>query len=226
MKAISTTLIHRVLVPEGPSPGTYPTLILLHGRGADEEDLIGLSSHLDPRFLILSARAPFPFPYGGGHTWYDVGEVGTPEPSMFKTSYEKLSTFVLDAIAQYPVDREKVFLLGFSMGTVMSYAMALTQPQLFRGVVANSGYIPEGTYLELRWNAIASVEFLVTHGAMDPVIPVQLARRAQELLTGAKATFSYKEYPMAHQISEESLADVAAWLTHRLDSHTTETSRA
>jgi len=226
MKTISTTLIHRVLMPEDSSPPTHPTLILLHGRGADEEDLLGLSSHLDPRFLVLSARAPFAFPYGGGYTWYEVGTVGTPDPSMFKTSYEKLSTFLQDAVAQYPVDRQKVFLLGFSMGTVMSYAMALTQPHLFRGVVANSGYIPEGTHLELRWNAIASVEFLVTHGTMDPVIPVQLARRAKELLTGANAKFSYKEYPMAHQISEESLADVAAWLTHRLDSHTTETSRA
>ena len=216
MKTISSTLIHRVLMPEDPVAAAHPTLILLHGRGADEEDLIGLSSSLDPRLLILSARAPFPFPYGGGYTWYDVGEVGTPEPGMFKTSYDKLSAFVHDAVAKYPVDRQNVFLLGFSMGTVMSYSMALTQPELFRGVIANSGYVPEGTHLTLQWNAIASLEFFVAHGTMDPVIPVQCARRAKELLTAAQAKFTYKEYPIAHQISEESLTDAAGWLQQRL----------
>lgn len=221
MKTISTSLVHRILMPEESAIPVHPTLILLHGRGADEEDLLGLASALDPRFLILSARAPFPFSYGGGYTWYDADTVGTPEPGMFKTSYDRLSTFVRDVTTQYPVDRQRVFLLGFSMGTVMSYAMALTEAHLFRGVVANSGYIPEGTHLLLQWNAIASVEFLVTHGSLDPVIPVQLAHRARELLTAARAQFTYREYPMGHQISEESLHDVAAWLARRLDAPTT-----
>ena len=188
---------------------------MLHGRGADEEDLLGISHHLDSRLLIISARAPFPF--GGGYTWYDFAAVGTPEPSMFKTSYEKLARFVEDALRHYPADRKNVYLLGFSMGTVMSFAVALTAPELFRGIVANSGYIPEGTHLVYRWNELGSIDFLITHGIHDPVIPVDFGRRSQELLSRSTTRVTYKEYPMGHQMSEESVHDIAVWITQRLD---------
>jgi phospholipase/carboxylesterase len=219
MKTIDSTLFHRVLPPGGHTTAIHPTLIMLHGRGADEEDLLGLAPYLDKRLLVVSVRAPFPFPFGGGYTWYDVGAVGTPEPTMFRTSHEKLSAFVQDAVKNYPINPRNLFLLGFSMGTVMSYSLALTQPRIVRGVVANSGYVPEGTHLTLRWNDLSTVEFFVAHGTNDPVIPIQFGRRAKKLLSDAKARFTYKEYPMAHEISEESLTDLAVWLTQVLDSH-------
>jgi phospholipase/carboxylesterase len=218
MKAIESALFHRLTPPNTATLASYPTLILLHGRGADEEDLLGLSSHLDERLLILSVRAPYPFPFGGGYTWYDVGEVGAPEPTMFKTSYDKLATFVRDALLHYPIEKKDLYLLGFSMGTVMSYALSLTQPKVFRGVVANSGYIAEGTHLTYLWDQLDTLDFFVAHGTQDPVIPVQFARRAKELLNSNHARFEYKEYPMAHQISEESLSDLGNWLSRRLDS--------
>jgi phospholipase/carboxylesterase len=217
MKTIETTLYHRVVEPGGSAPARHPTLIMLHGRGADEEDLLGLASSLDERLLILSVRAPYPFPYGSGYTWYDVGEVGRPEPQMFRTSYDKLASFVDDSLKNYPIDPKKLYLLGFSMGTIMSYALSLTQPGLFRGVIANSGYIPEGTHLTFQWKELSTLEFIVAHGMYDQVIPVQFARRARELLEKAGARFSYKEYPMAHEISTESLADMSAWLHRNID---------
>jgi len=136
---------------------------------------------------------------------------------MFKSSYEKLATFVDDALTQYPIDKNHLYLLGFSMGTVMSYALALTRPTLFRGIVANSGYIPENTHLTFLWDQVPSTEFLVTHGAQDPVIPIQFARRARQLLEEGHARFTYKEYSMAHEISQESLDDFGTWLTRRLN---------
>lgn len=217
VRAIESTLFHIVEAPRTSTASLHPTLILLHGRGADEEDLFGLSSYLDKRFLILSVRAPYPFEHSGGFTWYDIDEVGTPEPVMFKSSYDKLSAFVSDALAHYPIDKKQVYLLGFSMGTVMSYALALTHPELFRGVVANSGYVAEGTHLAYQWSQLSATEFFVTHGTQDPVIPVQVARKAKGLLDAAHARFDYKEYPMGHQISEESLQDLSLWLTQHLD---------
>ncbi len=220
MKLIDSTLVHRVISPERSGVTRHPTLILLHGRGADEEDLLSLSTSLDERLLILSVRAPYPFPYGGGYTWYEVGEVGTPEPAMFRSSYDKLTSFVNDARKLYPVDPDSLYLLGFSMGTVMSYSLSLTLPHLFRGVVANSGYIPEGTFLKFQWGSLVKLEFFIAHGVQDPVIPVQFARRAKELLEKAGAPNSYREYPMAHEISMESLKDLSAWLRHRMgDTH-------
>lgn len=189
---------------------------MLHGRGADEEDLLGLAQNLDERFLIISPRAPNPFSSGGGYTWYDAGPLGVPDASTFTASYHSLVQFLTDAASGYPVDTTNVFLFGFSMGSVMSYALSLTMPHLFRGVVANSGYVPEGTSLELRWKNLAGLEFLITHGTEDPLIPIVAARHARELFEHSTASITYKEYPMGHQISEESLADASAWLTQRL----------
>ena len=217
MNTIDSSLFHHVVQPEPMSPGPHPTLILLHGRGADEEDLLGLSEYLDNRLLLISPRAPFPFSVGGGYTWYDAGTLGEPDPAMFRTSYDALCTFLDDILRSYPVDPARLFLLGFSMGTVMSYALALTRPSLFRGVVANSGYVPEGTHLALQWENLTRTEFFIAHGTADPVIPVSFGRRARTMFEHAGASYLYREYPMAHQIGEESLADAAAWLSERLN---------
>jgi phospholipase/carboxylesterase len=190
---------------------------MLHGRGADEEDLLGLASMLDKRFLVISPRAPFPYSEGGGYTWYDVGTIGTPDPVRFPESCTRLSTFIADVLAGYPVDPGQLFLLGFSMGTVMSLSMALTHPELFRGVSANSGYLAENTHLKPRWNEIAHREFFITHGTLDPIIPVHMARRDRHLLESAGAHVTYLEYTMGHQMTEEGVAEISTWLTGLID---------
>jgi phospholipase/carboxylesterase len=212
---LNSTLIHRVLRPEGPHAERHPALIMLHGRGADEEDLIDLARQYDPRFLVVSARAPMAYP-SGGFTWYDVGTAGSPEPVTFRASCEKLWQFADDVIASYPVDPAYVFLLGFSMGTVMSYALSLSRPSLFRGVVAQSGYVPEGTHLEFRWGETGHMAYFISHGTDDDVIPVAFARRAKELFHGSPAAITYREYPGGHSIAEECLRDSAAFLHHML----------
>ena len=212
MSGIPTTLEHRVLHPEGTREAKHPTVIMLHGRGADEEDLLSLAEEYDPRLLVLSVRAPYPFSYGSGFTWYDVGTIGTPDPAMFRHSYGLLSGFVDDALRSYPVDPARLFLLGFSMGTVMAFALSLTRPELFRGVVAQSGYVPEGTHLSFRWQALGGLAYFVAHGTEDPVIPVAFARRTRQLLEQSNARVEYREYPMGHQISQESIRDSASFL--------------
>lgn len=216
MKTIQASLPHIVLEPEARASGTLPTLIMVHGRGADEEDLPGLAPMLDPRFLILSVRAPFPFPYGG-YTWYEVGEVGSPDPGMFRESHELFVRFVEEIRAGYPVDPSRLFLFGFSMGTVMSYALSLTRPDLVRGVSANSGYVPEGTHLSFRWDGLRDTGFFIAHGTHDPVISVDFGRRARDLFLASNADMTYREYPMGHQISDESIRDVSAWLRSLVD---------
>lgn len=212
MREIPTTLEHRILIPESSPAVKHPTVIMLHGRGADEEDLIGLAEHYDPRLLVLSVRAPYPFSFGGGYTWYDVGTVGTPDPAMFRLSYDRLSHFLDDAIHGYPVDPSQVHLLGFSMGSVMAFALSLTRPELLRGVIAISGYVPEGTHLSLRWRDIGNVAFFIGHGTEDPVIPIEFARRAKRLFDDSAASVTYREYAMGHQISEDSIRDSALFM--------------
>ena len=90
MKLIETSLTHKLLYPQVSQREKCPTVILLHGRGANEDDLLGLSEYLDDRFLFISVRAPFNFQYGGGYTWYDILELGKAEPKMFAESYRRL----------------------------------------------------------------------------------------------------------------------------------------
>jgi phospholipase/carboxylesterase len=216
MNPIRTSLVHKVLVPQRKSASKYPTLILLHGRGTNEDDLLGLAEYLDDRLLILSARAPFPFAHGGGFTWYEIEEVGKPEPKMFAESYRKLTQFLDDVKQQYPVDHSRVILSGFSMGSVMSYAVALTRPESVAGVAANSGFIAEGSDLQPQWDQIKEKPFFVAHGLYDPVIPIVFARRAKELLQLHSAAVTYREYDMGHQIAEDSLKDMMEWLTQHI----------
>jgi len=206
-------LVHRVLEPRNAgTQALYPAIVLLHGRGADEEDLAGLSPFLDPRFLFLSVRAPYPFDPGGGFTWYNVEMDGTPDPEMFRHSYARLNEFVTHALQSFPIDPGRLFLLGFSMGTMMALALALTSPGLFRGVVANSGYVPEKAGLDLKWSGQSSTSFFIAHGMHDPVIPIALGQRTKSLFEASDASWIYREYPMGHEISPESLTDISEWL--------------
>jgi phospholipase/carboxylesterase len=215
---ISTTLVHKVRPPVTFGPAKSPALILLHGRGTNEDDLLGLADFLDPRFFIVSARAPYRFE--GGHdsyTWFGLQEIGKPDVQQFSEALRHLMQFIQDVKTGYPIDPDRVFLLGFSMGSIMSFAVALTQPHAVRGIVAHSGYIPESASLQFAWTQLSSLSIFVAHGLHDPVIPIQKARRTQELLSKTGMDLTYKEYPIQHTISEESLADLSLWLQKKLD---------
>lgn len=215
---ISTTLVHKIRPPVTSSQGKSPALILLHGRGTNEDDLLGLADFLDPRFYIISPRAPYRFEEGlGGYTWFGLRETGKPDPVQFGDAYRLLTQFIDDVKKGYPVDSDCIFLLGFSMGSIMSFAVALTQPTTVRGIVAHSGYIPENVSLHFAWSQLAPLSVYIAHGLHDPVIPIEKARRAHELLSKTGADLTYKEYPIPHTISEESLDDLSQWLQKRLD---------
>ncbi|GJQ21210.1 MAG: phospholipase [Bacteroidia bacterium] len=220
MRIVESTLLHTIapLSPDAerarPDAG-HPAVILLHGRGASEDDLLGLSPYFDPHFLIIAVRAPLEFGYGG-FTWYDLQEIGAPEPAQFAQSYERLVKFIDDVRTHYPVDPERIVLVGFSMGGVMAYAVSLTEPEKIHSVVAHSAYLPENSNLVFRWGALKGKGFFVAHGAADPVIRVEYARRAKTLLERTEADLVYREYPLQHSMSEESVMDFTQWLRFRI----------
>lgn len=220
-KTISSTLIHKIRQSAETGADAHPALILLHGMGTSEDDLLELADYLDPSFLIIGVRAPYRRKRGfGGYTWYDVREIGKdiglPDPQQFEESCNRLKQFILDVKQHYPIDGRSVFLLGFSMGSVIALALSLTNPEMIRGVVAHSGYIREDTNFEFAWNRLQTLSVFMAHGIDDPVIPVRLARRARDLLNNANADLTYREYPIAHTITEQSLQDISGWLEEKL----------
>lgn len=182
---------------------------MLHGRGADEHDLFGLKERLDPRLNIYSLRAPFEYEWGG-YAWFDLFEDGTVDEKSFAQSRDEIAAFIRT------VKTDKLFLLGFSMGAIMSYSIALSNPGICSGILALSGFAPPQLEKEYRLQLLQNLHVFISHGVNDPVIPIASARNTKAMLSASNAVVSYHEYPMAHQISEQCLTDIDAWLNERL----------
>ena len=209
------SLIHRMIPARQPADGPAPALLLLHGRGADEQDLLGLAPYLDPRLTIVSARAPHR--RSVGHHWYDLIAVGAPEPSSYATGREQLDRFVDEIVPHYDLDPARLYALGFSQGAMMTGGLLLTRPEGLAGAIMLSGYLPLGLGLPTREEAVAGAPVFLAHGVHDSVIPIRYGRQARDELTRLRADLTYREYPMDHMIAPDELSDIAAWLTARLD---------
>ncbi len=185
------------------------TLVLLHGRGADEHDLFGLFDVLDPerRLRGITVGGPLALPPAGRH-WYVVPRVGFPDPATFASSLEALGRTLDEEVA---VDWSRTVVGGFSQGTVMSYALGLgTGRPCPAGILALSGFVPTVP----GWTAVvpAGLPVFVGHGDHDPVISVDFARSARKRLEAGGAEVTYRESPMAHTIDPRMLPDVQRWL--------------
>jgi phospholipase/carboxylesterase len=188
-------------------------LVLFHGRGADELDLLPLVDVLDPerRFLGVTARGPLALPPGGRH-WYVVRDIGYPDPATFLASYERAAGWLNTLAADVGVPDERIVLGGFSQGAVMAYALALGRDRPRPGaIVAFSGFIPtvEGFELDLGRPPPPTA---IGHGRFDPVISVDWARQARQLLERAGAPVVHRESPLPHAIDGAFAVEVGAWL--------------
>ena len=121
-----------------------PLLLLLHGYGSNEEDLFSFASELPEEYYVISARAPYDMMYGS-YAWYainfDAEENKFSDLNQARTSRDVIANFIDELIATYPIDEQKITLIGFSQGTILSYAVALSYPQKVQRVVAISGYL-------------------------------------------------------------------------------------
>ena len=185
-------------------------LVLLHGRGADELDLVPLLDLLDPhrRLLGVTPRGSFSFPPGGAH-WYALREVGFPDPPTFLDTFGRLARW-LDGLG-FPPDR--TVLGGFSQGTVMSYALALgpDRPPP-AALVALSGFVPTVRGFEVDLSKASGLPVAIGHGTLDPVIGVEWSRAARDALEEAGADVVYREAPIPHAVDPSFLRELAPWV--------------
>lgn len=196
-----------------------PLIILLHGIGSNEHDLIALTPELDPGGHYVSLRAPHDLG-PGSYGWFNIDwrPAGIAvDPAEVEASRDLLIRTIPALIAATGADERRVYLVGFSQGAIMSLFVALTRPDLMAGVVAMSGVVP----LEMRAvhappAALRGLPVLMVHGLYDPVLPVEQAREGQHFLATLPLALTYKEYPMAHQVSAESLAAIVAWFRTQL----------
>lgn len=209
-------LTHRVREPAGSPAGA---LVLLHGRGTDERDLLPLADALDPerRLVALTPRAPLALPGQPGAHWYVVGRVGFPDEATFAPAYARLATWLEALPAALGVPWSRTVVGGFSQGAAMSFALGFGPGRPApAGILALSGFLPQVPGFEPELRGRERCPVALGHGAADPVIPVAFAQAARERLLAAGVDLLYRETPgMGHTIDPAFVPDLRDWLAAR-----------
>jgi phospholipase/carboxylesterase len=205
---------------ERPAAGEAAGLLVLHhGRGADERDLYALADILDPdrRLHVVTPRAPLQIRGMSGYHWYVVHRVGHPDPSTFTRSCEQLAEFHEQLWARYGLDASRTILGGFSMGAVLSYALALGRGRpAAAGILALSGFLPsvEGWELDLAGHVATPV--CIAHGRNDQVIGVDYGRRAHARLRDSGYKVEYHESDGMHNVDPALIPRLISWIERAL----------
>ncbi|TAJ96656.1 hypothetical protein EPO44_13115 [bacterium] len=212
-------LIHTIFEPQGEGP--HPTILALHGWGANAMDLLGLAPYLcGGRFLVICPQGPVEVPMGPGalgYGWFPLRLDEPPDIPAILSAGEHLQKFLDYALTRYPIDRGKLVVLGFSQGGVMAYSLGLGGPGRFAALVALSTWLPK----ELADSFSNPSDdqrppTLVQHGSGDELIEVERARESVENLRRLRVPVTYREYDMGHEIRPRGLNDLSAWLQEKV----------
>jgi len=211
-------LVHRERPAAGEAAGL---LVLHHGRGADEHDLLGFGDVLDPerRLHVVTPRAPLTLPGWPGHHWYVVPRVGYPDHDTFHAAFDQLAAFHDELWERTGIAPERTVLGGFSMGSVMSYALGLAGDRpMPAGILAFSGFIPTVDGWRPALARREQLRAFIAHGRNDPVMDVEFARAARRLLEGGGLDVSYHESSAAHHIDPAHVPAAVEWVAATLTS--------
>jgi len=193
-------------------------LVLSHGRGSHEGDLLDLADAIDPagRLHVVAPRAPLELPGSPGYHWYVVPRVGYPDPDTFAAAYDALAAFVDEFGEQHGIPPARTVLGGFSMGAVMSYAVGLGEDRPRpAGILALSGFVPRVHGWRADLATRAGLPVFIAHGSLDPVIPVDFARDAAAMLEPAGLEIDYREFAGRHYVEPALLPAIEEWLAGR-----------
>lgn len=206
---------------ERPAAGEPAGLLVLHhGRGTSERDLLPLADALDPdrRLHVALPRGPLTLDGWHGFHWYAVPRVGFPDPETFFAARAALASFHDGLWERLGVGPERTVLGGFSMGSVMSYALGL-DPERPRpaGLLINAGFVPTVAGWAPDLAGRAGLPVRISHGAQDPIMAVALGRDAARTLADAGLDVRYAEHPGGHQLGPDDAASGRAFLAEVLN---------
>ncbi len=192
-----------------------PLMLLIHGYGSNEEDLFSFANDLPDEFHVISVRAVHTI-MPGMYAWYDISFTDSGKFNNIPQGLKSMDLLLrfIDAITEKEnLDKSQVWLCGFSQGAILSYSIALNFPEKIKNVVVLSGY-PEPDFLESKIddNAYSHLNFFISHGATDPVIPVEWGRRGKALLDELKIKNQYHEYPGGHGVDSSNYRDLLQWM--------------
>ena len=212
--------LEHIIKPAAIAKDKTPVLFMFHGYGSNEEDLFSFASELPEELCIISVRAPYPMqPFG--NAWYaihfDNSDGKWSDDKQAIESREKIITFIDEACETYSLDKKNITLLGFSQGTILSYAVALSYPEKIKNVVALSGYINEGILADnFDQKNHENLNIYISHGQVDQVIPSEWAQKAPEILKKLNVDAVYEEFPVGHGVSPQNFYSFKKWLSDKI----------
>jgi len=212
--------LQHLIKPSVKTEGKAPVLFMFHGYGSNEDDLFSFAPELPDSLCIISARAPYPLePFG--YAWYAInfeasqGKWSDEEQAMI--SRDKIVEFIDEACEVYQLDRDNITLLGFSQGTILCYAVALSYPEKIKNLIALSGYINKSLLVEdYAKKNFDALKVYASHGQVDQVIPPAWAQKAPEILENLHIDHIYEEFPVGHGVSPQNFFSFKKWLEERI----------
>lgn len=210
----SKTLRYVAVTPDGyDAAKSYPTMVMLHGFGANMEDLAPLGAMINPGLLYLCPNAPIEMqlsPWQLGYGWTPPRDLNAPE--FTRQSEELLWGFMEEAFAKYRVKPGNVVLMGFSQGGGMTFRCGLPRPDLFPGIAALCSVVPEEAEMRAKLPPQRTQKVFVAYGEHDQLVAPARAQAARKFLEEAGYPLRFKGYRMGHEISPEVVADLRGWV--------------
>ncbi|MBE1555470.1 alpha/beta hydrolase [Sporosarcina limicola] len=204
------TFIHTV--PE-TTADKQPAIFLLHGMGSNEEDLPQLVQDFKGSHHIFSLRGPIVlYP---DYTFFTIEEEGKPIRAEFDEVLTTIQSFIQEAIVEFGLDEDQIYVLGFSQGAVLAQSLALTMGSMIRGVVALSGYVPDFVKMDYEQHTVAHLNIFISHGAYDYIIPPHWGEESKEYFETLGAKVTFKTYNDGHGVTPDNHQDLVAFLRGR-----------
>ncbi len=217
---VDSTLSLQHIIRKSSLTKNAPLLIMLHGYGSDENDLFSFASELPEELFIISVKAPYAMqPYG--NAWYainfDADKGKWNDNEQAKESRDLIARFIDEAVETYPIDKDNISLLGFSQGSILSYAVALNYPEKVKNIVALSGYINHDILpKDIQQKDYSRLDFYCSHGSVDQVIPVSWAQQTSPFLNRLGIKNVYAEFPVGHGVAPQNFYEFKNWLSKRI----------
>lgn len=212
------TALHYVVRQPKKAIDNPPLLVLVHGYGSNELDLFSFAEELPDELLIVSLRAPYEMAYGG-YAWYainlDASNNKHSDLDQARASLQKIAALIDEVKDAYNTAKDKTFLLGFSQGAILSYALSFNYPNKVQHVLALSGYINE-ELMPPTMPQNSATDYYISHGTVDQVLPVEWARKAPIILNSLALQHVYSEYPVGHGVAPQNFFSLKKWIEERL----------
>ncbi|SOC20994.1 phospholipase/carboxylesterase [Ureibacillus xyleni] len=201
------------LLPEN-NDGNRPAIFLLHGLGSNEEDLLQLVGQFKGHCHIFSLRGPIT--HSPGYAFYTFAEEGKPERKVFDQMIVFTRDFILEAIKEFNLNKDKIYLVGFNQGAVVAETLSVVMGNHIRGTVALSGFIPDFVKSDYVKMPIDQSKIFISHGEYDYVYPIAWGEDSKNFFEEQKAAVTYKTYPDGHGVTPDNIQDLVSFIAEDL----------